>query len=58
MATNTYQYVCNNILHDLTLIKNTVTRFVGAGGFLIILATIRTKHVANYNGPSFFLTKH
>jgi hypothetical protein len=58
MATNTYQYVRNNALHDLTLIKITVTRFVGAGGFLIILAMIWTKHVANYNGPSFILTKH
>jgi hypothetical protein len=27
--------ICNNALHDLTLIKMTVTHFVGTGGFLI-----------------------
>jgi hypothetical protein len=27
--------MCNNALHDLTLIKLTVTRFLGTGNFLI-----------------------
>jgi hypothetical protein len=34
-------------LHDLTLIKMTVARFVGTGCFLIILTTIRNKHITN-----------
>jgi hypothetical protein len=32
---NTYQYIGNSALHDLTLIKLYVARIVGTGGFLI-----------------------
>jgi hypothetical protein len=27
--------ICNNVLHDLTLVEMTIARFVGTGGFLI-----------------------
>ena len=32
--------ICNNTLHDLTLLKMTVLRFVGTGNFLEVLSCV------------------
>jgi hypothetical protein len=39
--------ICNNTLHDVSLIKLSFLRFVSTGYFLIILKFIRSKHMAN-----------
>jgi len=48
----------NNALHDLTLIKLTVSLFVSAGSYLDILTVTRNKHIANYRSFEIILKNY